>query len=280
MAMTKTNNANAAINNQSNAASQADEKPPAISAAEKKVAEAAQRDRWVGLAAKILLLLYVLITAAVAASSVWNNRTSNDLRAAEGVLNDLQKEKIRTDAATKTEIETQRVREDASADLTKAKADLTTEQTKLAEEQRKTADAQRAADEARLALQKHVKDVAARQKNRHLRDEQRARLLDTLRRGPKAKVLVFWNGDEETRDFAEELNSLLIDAGWQTLITEAPNDMPQDRGMWIAYKQSAFAPANLLHNALTRAGFNFRFFASSDSPIFDETIVLGVALRT
>jgi hypothetical protein len=134
MAMTTPNNANATINDQSNTTSQSNEKSPVILAAEKKVAEATQRDKWVGLAAKILLLLYVLITAAVAASSVWNNRTSNDLRAAESVLNDLQKEKIKADAEHKIELDTTKVREDAASEL-KLKADaLKTEQTRIESE--------------------------------------------------------------------------------------------------------------------------------------------------
>ena len=93
------------------------EQDAAIQAAEAKVKEAEKWDRRASMASKVILVLYVILTGAAAWSSVWSNKMSGNLRSAEKLLNDLQKEKIRSDSIRKTEVETQKVREQSANEL-------------------------------------------------------------------------------------------------------------------------------------------------------------------
>jgi hypothetical protein len=249
---TNTPTINAApINNQSSASSQDnDTLPNEIRAEEAKVADATESDKWARRTAIILLLLYVIVTGAVAGSTVWNNRTTSRLRAAENLLNDLQKEKIRADSARKTEVETQKVREEAASQLTikteevrgeaKEKIEAAKGEAQAKIEQAK-AEAGRKIEEARIEAARQIglvqKDVAQQQQRavqaekdlldlrariqpRTVTAEQRTKFLADVKNVPKGNIkLVVPPGDLEVAVFAKEIFDLLTEAGWKVEVT-------------------------------------------------------------
>jgi hypothetical protein len=263
---------------QNNPSSEAEDKLPIeIQLAEAKVLEEASADKRAGDLAKLLLFAYVLITGAVAASTVWNNRTTGRLRAAENLLNNLQKEKIRTDSARKTEVDTERVRAEAANDLAlktdavrsegkenldKAKAELAKEQTKLAEEQRKTADAQKKAADAQLALKRHVEEVAERQKQRIITQDQGQRMFEILTSGERGAVTVGGlERDAESRNFAAQIATVLHTSGWQ--VDPLPFGWPSSNipdGLFVRVRDKNNMPAraHTLLRALEVLGYGDR----------------------
>jgi len=109
-----TNSATPPVTTQNRGSSEQD---VTIQEAEAKVREAETLDRRATITMRVFSVLYVVVTALVVWSSLWSNQKSGELRSAEKLLNDLQKEKIRADALLKTEVETQKVREGAAREL-------------------------------------------------------------------------------------------------------------------------------------------------------------------
>jgi len=165
----------------------------------------------------------------------------------------------------------------STTELRTKQAELTTEQTKLAGEQRKTADAQRAADEARLALQKHLEQVAEQQRReaehaapRHLTDSQRAILLAHLKDKPKPKTVkidCIMRGGDNACEYAAEIASILEAAGWPI----SPNNVAmtvfdvEPVGVLVIQRNpgDAIPAMRALAGAFEAAGIPFK-------PVFEE----------
>lgn len=284
-------------NQNSTSSNEGDRLPQELKAAENKAAEAAWWDKWVSRLAKTLLLLYVLITALGAATTVWNNKTTGTLRAAEGELNNLQKEKIRTDGARELQLRTEEVRgeagkkiEDARAEagvkIEKAKADadakaaeLAKEQTKLAVEQGKTAKAQRLQAEAQLALKKHLEEVAERQRPR-LTADQRSQLVALLKEGPKGKILlqgVF--NDPGALKLADDLEVVLKEAGWEVLDVGFVASTLVDVHLMIQVRDTKHAPARAAHILKSLRAIGLSVGSESSAAIEEGGLVLIVGSK-
>lgn len=288
-----------------------DKLPTEIRAAESKVAEDVKRDDRTSAIAKILLLLYVLITGGVAGSTVWNNQTTARRRASESALNDLQKEKIRADSARKTEVDTQRVRDEAANDL-RLKTDTVRKEAKQEETRienegkalvaRAQAEAQSKIEGARAEAARQIgavqKDVAIQQER--AANAERALLQVQNRLEPRAtgeklklfgkylegrekgKVDVFFQaGDPEAQNFAFNLCDVLREHGWEW--TEHPYIRPVENTYGEILIQGfrvdeSNPPFKSLWDSLYLTGFE-RLGASTDEKLHKDQLVLTVGTR-
>ena len=152
-----------------------------LQATEIKVAEAEKQNALASRTLNLSLLAYVIVTAILAAATFWGSRTTERLRAAEKLLNDLQKEKIRSDSIRKTEVETQKVRGEAIAQIERARGDA---ETKIVEA--KTDAAERIGQ-----VQKEV----AEQQERAAKQEERAAKAENvlLELQDRARSRRFWS---------------------------------------------------------------------------------------
>jgi len=84
------------------------------------------------------------------------------------------------------------------------------------------------------------------QKGRHLTTEQRQQIVAALKKAGKGPIeVVFSNGDGEARAFAQELHSVLVEAGWPV----APNltgDLITGVGVFIVVNDALHPPQHSL----------------------------------
>ena len=180
----------APVTTQNNTSSEQSEALSAeIQAAAAKVKEAEASDGRAGTTAKVLLLMYVLITGAVAWSSVWNNKTSARLRHFENLLNNLEKAKIRADSERKTKVETEKVRQDAARELKLAARELDAIAAARVENVKGHAEAR--VEQARAEAARRIGEVqkeVAEQQERAAKAES-----DVLELRERARSRRFWN---------------------------------------------------------------------------------------
>lgn len=150
--------------------------------------------------------------------------------------------------------------ETATAESRAKQAELAREQGKLAIEQRRTADAQRQAAEAQRAL---AEIVERRTASRHLKPEERARLVEALRQSPlKGMVIIDCvQGDSEGLAFAKEINAALKEAGWPTNDVQQSSfdNNPVGIGLRVLSASKAPAYAEFLQRAFNDIGPRFDF---------------------
>jgi len=224
----KTNAAeNTPMNTQKNTSDQSLE----IQAAESKVAEAERQNAFASKALNLSLLAYVIITAILAATTFWSSRTAERLKAAEKLLNDLQKEKIKADAERQTKLETERVRQEAASELALKTEEVRGEAGARIEQARGEAESKilDARTEAAQRIGKIQKEVAQQQARAAMAElkllETRKRIewrsfkglafLEALKNGAKGKAqVVYKRDDEEAYVLASRIYIGLREAKW------------------------------------------------------------------
>lgn len=212
-----------------------------IRAAEAKVRE---DEKWSNRANKTsfwLAAVYALITAAIALAGLWTIRAGGRLRASENLLNSLriakvkadaeteakrietgaQKEinKARSDAEERLKIETKRVEGEAGAKIEDAKAEagvkIENARAEAAREIGKVQVEVAAQQERAAKAERALLELQERLRPRTLTPEQRAQLVELLRRGPKGTISLSCPvNDIEAHGFATLLEGVLEDAGW------------------------------------------------------------------
>lgn len=190
--------------------------------------------------------------------------------------------------------------ETATTESRTKQAELATEQRKLSQEQRKTAQAQREADEARLALQRHLEKIAARQADRKLLSGFRRVeeiTVDEIDRGNVWRVAVRYKPeDDEAFRFAQEISKALRVAGWYfdedpTPITKDISIDPLMRyrvpslrpGITIVIPPPEHAPfrpwlhtmATVLREDFTAAGFPPTVAVAESGAMTSITVIVG-----
>src|SRR5204863_204549 len=85
----------AATADQNSSLSSAEGDSPEILAARAKVADAEWWDRLTRRTSIGLAILYALVTALAVGASIWNNKTSSDLRRADQLLRELEERKAK-----------------------------------------------------------------------------------------------------------------------------------------------------------------------------------------
>ncbi|MCU1264743.1 MAG: hypothetical protein JWM21_1061 [Acidobacteria bacterium] len=173
--------------------------------------------------------------------------------------------KVRQDAQTKIEIETAKVRAEADEKIEQVRADAQKDaatarvrQDEIALELRTSnkelASAQRAADIARLDLQKHLNEVAERQRFRQLTPVQRAGLLERLSVAPKGAATVSYvSSNPESNSFAVELYGVLKEAGWSVALGASQHLGENPKGLLLWERATTPRGAGLIQ-ALTAVG--------------------------
>lgn len=172
-----------------------------------------------------------------------------------------------------------------------------------ADQIKKQTDA-RKADE-RIKLDKALEDktsealrataaLQARQAPRSLTEAQRTDLLGLLVASPKGKVIIQSNWtDPEARHFAEQIKSLLRDAGFELVPVTLQVLALLEHGQFIFLKDKTAPPPHALHiqQALMKAGFTFPAKIASpgmqrcspgEIPNWElgaDTVVIWVALK-
>jgi len=129
---------------------------------------------------------------------------------------------------------------------------------------------------ATLATSKRLDTLREkRDADRHLTASQRAALIEAVK-GSQGTFDI-WRGDNsnETTDFAEELRTALVEAGWQygTLFKMASRTGP--RGLAVIPQSPDTPRALVLQKALKEIGFPARFEVDADRPVGSMWLYIG-----
>ena len=178
-----------------------------------------------------LLILAGLVALAIAIVAVYSNREGNKLKEAQ------KAELLRKDAALSLQIET--------AKLTAAEAHRQTSalNLKVEEEARKRA-------EAELALE----TLRGKLRSRSLTQKQRDILLQSLRHLSGARIAVGSIGDKEAAEYAEQIVSVLNEAGLVVVRSTFGSISPPQDGIIISPDPSL----SVLHDAFKKAQINYK----------------------
>lgn len=219
--------------NQSSDVQGASADSPEITAAKEKVRAA---EKWTDIANKLTVIFgiaYLVATVLIVASTPFTLWANKQLRSAEGVLNELLMAKIRADAARKTEVDTERVRQEAAANLERVRGESESRvfearaeaARQVGEVQERATNLERLANEARteLAIQqaraaeaeKALEEVKRRQQPRKFFPSRAVQ--DSLANNPKGEVveILYPKDDGEGQSLARDIESTLRWAKWR-----------------------------------------------------------------
>lgn len=235
-------------------------------------------DRIVDIANWVVIIALALSFVGGGASILYNrklNRAKDEQLARDLKDKDVQIERARADAETRLQVETTKVKADADASLkletakVRADADVkigkATKQAdvKIAEANERTASVSlrleeeaRKRAEAQKALVEKTEEIRLKGLPRTLTAEQRVRLLEILKHSPKGAFNISWVANNpETLRFADQLASVLKEAGWTLKETSGALDSNVPVGLLIRVQNPQTSRAVALQQALNEVGF-------------------------
>lgn len=148
--------------------------------------------------------------------------------------------------------------------LTDARVELSRQQETTANAEKQAAEAVEKAEKERLARLRLESQLAPRR----LSGAQRAKLVELLASDPGSVTIVSPMADGEAKDFADDFDTALIEAGWQTV--RIVNRITTNRGVSVGtVAGTEMERAKRLSNALTAIGVPHRYvgFSAEDHSI-------------